>query len=178
MSTHDTIMALAIVDQIREILAAHRPLDEVKAFVRGGAPVGGMPLDRYPFCEIFLASEEDVEEYTGRLTRVLYRGAITVVARQNDQVQQERQGDRFYETTSYVLVSTFVHEIVRELRREENLDLQELSTTYDNLTETVVDFALDGPREYGIEPAERRNNFEQFAVIPFTAETHRQEALE
>lgn len=174
----DEIMALAIVDQIREILAAHRPLDEIKAFVRGGAPVGSLPLHLYPFVEIFLASEEDISEYTGCLTRVLYRGAITLVAQQTDQVVQERQGDRFYETPSYELISRLGHEVMRELRREENRDLQELSATYDALSETVVDFSLDGPREYGIEPGQRRNNFEQFAVIPFMVETHRQEALE
>lgn len=178
MSTHDSIMALAIVDRIREILDAHRPLDEVQAFVRGGAPTGGLPAHLYPFCELFLAGEEDVEEYTGNLTRVIYRGAITFVAQQTDQVLQEREGERFYETPSYELISRLVHEAVRELRRCENKDLQELSAGYAGLAEEVVDFSLDGPREYGIEPGTRTNNFEQFAVIPFTVETIRQEALE
>lgn len=178
MSTDDSIMALAIVDRIREILSEHRPLDPIRAFIRGGAPVGGLPSHLYPFTELFLSSEEDVEEYTGRVTRVLYRGVITLVAQQTDQVQQERQGDRFYETPSYSMITTLTHEMVRVLRRQENLDLQELSAMYAGLYEWVVDFSLDGPREYGIEPGQRKDNFEQFAVVPFMVETHRQEALE
>jgi len=179
MTTIDDIMARAIADTVRGALAAHRPLDAIKMFVRGGVPVGGVSEDKYPFTEIFVASEEYTDEGTGRIKVITYRGVLNIVLHMTDHIVQERQGDRFYYLPSYDEIDRLTHEAIRVLSRQEWADLGELQANYLGQNESVRHFQVpDGIVEYGLDPRDRTSNFEQFAIIPFSVETYRQEALE
>ena len=174
-----SIMPQAVADRIRAILSAEKALDPIKAFVRGGAPpAGGFSLELYPFMEVFVFTEEQVSQLTGRIHQMNYEGILTITLQHDDQVEQEKQGDRFYAVPSYDQIKLLAHETVRILNRQKNSNLQGLATQYGGLSEVVTDFELSGLVEYGLDFRERTNNFDNFAVIPFVVMTNRQEELE
>ncbi len=166
------VMAQAIADRIVEILSDCEDLDEVKAFVRGTAPVAGLPINLHPFCEVWVASEDTDTELTGNVAELSYRGALSLVVQMADRIQLT--AGRQYTLASYDLIKRLAYAAIKELQSDEWHDLDGLTT----VDEVVTAFYLTGAREYGIEPGSRKDNFNNTAVIPFVVETQRQGAQE
>lgn len=166
----EALMAQAIADKIRVILADCRDLDAIKSFIRGGIGVAGIADQYQPYCEIFVAGEERGDTETGE-EAIQYDGFLTLGAQMAEMVDKE--GDRFFRLASYDLIKNLGHAMVLELERDQWRDLDGLSTQDHGSTETVVDFAT-GRADYGIAPNERRNNFENVATIAFVVLTQRQ----
>lgn len=170
---------LAILDYIIGALAdARGPLDEIKLFIRGGAP-HPVDLGLHPFVEVEIAEEGEGGESTGGEYGQTYVGLITLTV----SVENVAGGDwlmmlddRKAAVPSADKLDELVTAMLHELQKAEHRDMGGLTYSSTDANEQVTDFYITGPRVYGLD--DRTNNYANFASIPFVVNTDRQVALD
>lgn len=165
-------MKREIADKLIAIMADVDDLDQIKAFVRG-VPYPPPRAHLWPFAEVVVTEDEDAGYASGNTYFRTYKGFIQFNVMLAD-FQELR--DRVLAVPSYDLVEDLVDAAVTEFRKVASSSVPvPYWRTLEDLAagdEVVKKFDVTSPRQYGIERKdERRDNFNNYGVVPFTVET-------
>ncbi len=158
-------------DYIIAALKAVATMDDVVVFQPGFLPDGIMiTQDKHPLCEVAVVRKLNEGELTGGCYQDNYEGVIAITTIETEAANADWQAitDRVAaDFTSYLTVRALATNAINELRKCEHRDMGEL--TDDN--KVVVQFSVAPDATYGAGQNERTTNWENMAIIQFTAET-------
>lgn len=164
-------MKREIADKLIEVMDALDALDQIKAFVRG-VPYPPPRAHLWPFVEVVVTEDVDAGASSGNTYYRTYTGFIQFNVMLAD-FQEVRS--RVMTVPSYDLVEELVDAAVTEFHKVAGDVPLPHYRTLEGLAagdEVVTQFDVGSPRQYGIERRdERRDNFNNYGVVPFTVAT-------
>lgn len=169
------VFALSALDYIRTQLLNLAALKPVKLFIRGSWPLGNIPQQLSPYCELYISTrDENPDDVATRVDGFLYRGGIRFIDNLTENtgltnwvdVGQGRHIDlRGYDNLVEIAVAAH-----NELLRCTHNDLGGL--TVDN--EWCCAFSITGDAlGFGLEQNQTRNTWYNVAELKFTIRAQR-----
>lgn len=128
------------------------------SYIKGEYPM--VTHDRFPLCEIFIASEDTPQQLTGNYVDRAITGSIKFTARQADKLTWTAD---VATVPSYQTTRNLASDFIAFARKEANRTLNNLTLGNDGL---VLSFSVSSP-QYGYAIDERTNTFENISAINF-----------
>lgn len=164
------VFALSALDYIRFTLAQLNDLKAVKLFIRGAWPLGNVPQQLCPYCELYISNrDENPEDYATSVDGILYRGGIRFIDNLADNTGIHNWVDvgagRVIELPGYSQLATIAVAAHNELLRCAHNDLGGLNVA----DEWCCAFNIgSNALGFGLEQNQTRNTWYNVAEIKFT----------